>query len=91
VRLGRRNVGLVELDGGARESGIGVATLATLLIIPAVFTVIQGGATRHSPSLYPFDPDGRYFTKPDDLPDAGNGVVLHDSPSGDVTCAQATP
>ena len=32
------------------------ATVATLLVLPAIFAIIQGRAGKHSPSLDPDDP-----------------------------------
>jgi len=42
--------------------GLLAATFATLLILPAVFTLIQGRTTRSSPSLDPHDVASRYYT-----------------------------
>jgi hypothetical protein len=35
--------------------GLAVATLATLLVLPAVFVLVQGRAHRRSASLHPDD------------------------------------
>ncbi len=46
--------------GRAVIGGLAAATVATLLILPAVFAVIQRKATRESVSLDPHDPTGRF-------------------------------
>jgi multidrug efflux pump subunit AcrB len=46
--------------GRAVIGGLAAATFATLLILPAVFAVIQRKTTRKSVSLDPYDPSGRY-------------------------------
>jgi multidrug efflux pump subunit AcrB len=46
--------------GRAVIGGLGAATIATLLILPAVFVVIQRNSSRLSPSLDPADPTSRY-------------------------------
>jgi multidrug efflux pump subunit AcrB len=51
--------------GRAVIGGLSVATCATLLILPAVFSVVMGGASTDSPSLDPEDPESRYH-----IPDA---------------------
>jgi multidrug efflux pump subunit AcrB len=43
--------------------GLGMATVATLLLLPMLFTVIQSRASRESPSLDPEDPESVHFTK----------------------------
>jgi multidrug efflux pump subunit AcrB len=47
--------------GRAVIGGLIVATLATLVVLPAVFAVIQGRAHRRSASLDPDDADGDHF------------------------------
>jgi multidrug efflux pump subunit AcrB len=47
--------------GRAVVGGLLGATAATLLILPAVFAVIQGGAGRRSASLDPDDPESVFF------------------------------
>ncbi len=46
--------------GRAVIGGLAAATVATLLILPAVFAVVQRKASRKSVSLDPHDPTGRY-------------------------------
>ena len=41
--------------GRAVIGGLLAATFATLLVLPAIFAVIQGAAHRRSPSLHPDD------------------------------------
>jgi multidrug efflux pump subunit AcrB len=41
--------------GRAVVGGLAVATVATLLVLPAVFAVVRGKASRRSPSLHPDD------------------------------------
>jgi len=47
--------------GRAVIGGLGAATLAVLLVLPAVFALVQGRAGSQSPSLDPDDPDCRFF------------------------------
>jgi multidrug efflux pump subunit AcrB len=49
--------------GRAVIGGLAAATAATLLILPAVFTVIMGMFNAGSASLDPGDPESRYFLK----------------------------
>src|SRR6185503_11659179 len=41
--------------GRAVIGGLAASTLAVLLVVPSVFTLVQGRARRHSPSLHPED------------------------------------
>jgi len=47
--------------GKAVIGGLVFATIATLIILPIVYAIIQSGATTHSPSLYPKDPSSRHY------------------------------
>ncbi len=47
--------------GRAVLGGLIVATAATLLVLPAVFALVQTGATRKSASLDPDDPESAHF------------------------------
>jgi multidrug efflux pump subunit AcrB len=47
--------------GRAVIGGLGGATLATLLVLPAIFAIIQGKIGRASVSLDPDDPDSSHF------------------------------
>ncbi len=46
--------------GRAVIGGLAAATVATLLILPAVFAVVQRRTSRRSVSLDPHDPSGRF-------------------------------
>src|SRR6266516_2027294 len=50
--------------GRAVVGGLAVATLATLLVLPSVFAIIQGRAHRRSASLDPDDPSSSAFVTP---------------------------
>ena len=54
--------------GRAVIGGLLAATLCTLLVLPALFAMIQGRASVASPSLDPDDPDSHHF---DEAPPAG--------------------
>ena len=47
--------------GRAVIGGLGAATLATLVVLPSVFVVVQGRAGILSPSLNPDDPESPLF------------------------------
>jgi multidrug efflux pump subunit AcrB len=47
--------------GRAVIGGLTVATIATLLILPAVFTVVMGSKKVSSASLHPDDPESAYY------------------------------
>jgi predicted RND superfamily exporter protein len=47
--------------GRAVIGGLVGATLATLVVLPAIFSVIQRDTARKTPSLYPEDPHSPYF------------------------------
>jgi multidrug efflux pump subunit AcrB len=48
--------------GRAVIGGLAAATLATLLIVPAIFAIVQRRTSRVSISLDPHDPDGRFHS-----------------------------
>ncbi|GAC1472419.1 MAG: efflux RND transporter permease subunit [Isosphaeraceae bacterium] len=50
--------------GRAVIGGLVAATLATLLVLPSLFALVQGGTGRHSASLDPDDPESRYCDHP---------------------------
>ena len=70
--------------GRAVIGGLAAATLATLLVLPAVFAVVQGGAGTRSASLDPDDPESRYFAKREGRADTNghrsNGPVASPKP-----------
>ena len=47
--------------GRAVIGGLLVATFATLTVLPSVYAILQGRASRFSPSLDPDDPASRYY------------------------------
>jgi multidrug efflux pump subunit AcrB len=51
--------------GRAVIGGLVGATLATLVVLPAIFGVLQRDSTRRTPSLYPEDPHSPYFRHSD--------------------------
>lgn len=54
--------------GRAVIGGLVAATLTTLLVLPAAFVVVQRRASNRSVSLYPRDPQSRYFIPGEDQP-----------------------
>ena len=56
-------------EGGAQSAPLGraviggllVSTFATLTILPSIYAIMQGRASRTSPSLNPLDPASRYY------------------------------
>src|SRR6266700_1041955 len=57
--------------GRAVVGGLAMATLATLLILPSVFALVQERAHRRSVSLDPDDPSGSNFLTPIPQPKIG--------------------
>jgi multidrug efflux pump subunit AcrB len=47
--------------GRAVIGGLIAATIATLLVLPSVFAIVQGGSSARSASLDPDDPESRHF------------------------------
>jgi multidrug efflux pump subunit AcrB len=47
--------------GRAVIGGMALATFATLLVLPAVFTLLLGSASNQSPSLDPDDPESTHY------------------------------
>ena len=58
ARAGQQNAPL----GRAVIGGLAAATAATLLVLPAVFALLQARATKQSASLDPDDPQSVYYT-----------------------------
>lgn len=48
--------------GRAVIGGLIAATLATLVVLPSIFAIVQGSATARSASLDPDDPDSAHFS-----------------------------
>jgi len=44
--------------------GLAAATLATLIVLPSVYSLIQQSASSASPSLDPDDPESAFRTQP---------------------------
>jgi multidrug efflux pump subunit AcrB len=61
--------------GRAVVGGLIAATLATLFVLPAVFGIVQRRASRQSPSVFPMDPQSRYYDNDAALPVNGEPVV----------------
>jgi multidrug efflux pump subunit AcrB len=73
--------------GRAVIGGLGAATLATLLVLPSAFAIIQGKSSTASVSLDPSDPESRFFVPQ---------TVSHSSKDGsdeqsDATIASLAP
>ena len=47
--------------GRAVIGGLAAATLATLIVLPTIFAIIQGGAHRRSASVDPADPESPHY------------------------------
>jgi hypothetical protein len=50
--------------GRAVIGGLVAATLATLLVLPSIFAMVQGRTGRDSASVDPDDPESRYYDHP---------------------------
>jgi multidrug efflux pump subunit AcrB len=61
--------------GRAVVGGLIAATLATLFVLPAVFGIVQRRASRQSPSVFPMDPESRYYDNDAAMPVNGEPVV----------------
>ena len=51
--------------GRAVIGGLAAATLATLIVLPSVYSIVQQSAGATSPSLDPDDPDSGFRTQVD--------------------------
>src|SRR5262249_10878274 len=47
--------------GRAVIGGLLMSTVATLLVIPSIFTLVMGRMVPRSPSIYPDDPESAYY------------------------------
>ena len=47
--------------GRAVIGGLVVSTFATLLVVPAIFTMLMGDKNKVSPSIDPDDPQSRHY------------------------------
>jgi multidrug efflux pump subunit AcrB len=72
--------------GRAVIGGLVAATMATLLVLPSIFALVQGGAGRQSSSIDPDDPASSYFDLGlGELPTASaNGEAHPLAPAGTV-------
>jgi multidrug efflux pump subunit AcrB len=61
--------------GRAVIGGLIAATLTTLVLLPALFAILQGFWAGRSPSLEPTDPESRYHSPPPDSPDKNGQPV----------------
>jgi multidrug efflux pump subunit AcrB len=61
--------------GRAVIGGLAAATIATLVVLPAVFAVVQGRSGAYSASLDPDDPESRYFSRGKDDGPEKNGAI----------------
>ncbi len=57
--------------GRAVVGGLAMATLATLLVLPSVFAIVQHRTHGHSASVHPDDPESLLFTSGGSSPDSG--------------------
>ena len=60
--------------GRAVIGGLSFATLATLLILPLVFAILQGGKGTTSPSLDPGDPQSVFAGRQSETPNPLGGA-----------------
>jgi len=75
--------------GRAVIGGLVGATIATLLVLPSLFAMMQGEKTRKSASLDPHDPGSRYALKPASSQD--NGQESHVEPGREIVPAEIIP
>ena len=67
--------------GRAVMGSMAFSTFATLLILPAVFTLVLSGASNKSPSLDPDDPESSHYDPIHPQHD-GHGPAPHEAPGG---------
>jgi multidrug efflux pump subunit AcrB len=63
--------------GRAVIGGLVAATLATLVVLPSVFAIVQGRSGRRSASLDPDDPESAYADRPGQPADIQDGQTAH--------------
>jgi len=73
--------------GRAVIGGLAAATLATLVVLPTVFALVQGRTTRESASLDPDDPASPHYHEEDEefrqpRPPSENGELEIAQPQG---------
>jgi multidrug efflux pump subunit AcrB len=69
--------------GRAVIGGMALATFATLLVLPAVFTFLMAGASMQSASLDPDDPGSSHYD-PEHAPGHGHAHGEGEAPGGDL-------
>ena len=57
--------------------GLTGATIATLIVLPTVFAIVQGSAGRVSASLDPADPDSPYYEVNHDATILDGGIAAN--------------
>jgi len=65
--------------GRAVIGGLLVSTFATLLILPAIFSVVMGTKKYQSPSQHPDDPESRYRDTSSDAVNQGDSDADSDA------------
>ncbi|WP_435010721.1 efflux RND transporter permease subunit [Tundrisphaera lichenicola] len=76
--------------GRAVIGGLVAATLATLVVLPTVFAIVQGPAARRSASLDPFDPESDRYVRPPGEPHANGSGGSSACDSGDFDDRRAS-
>ncbi len=66
--------------GRAVIGGLAAATLATLIVLPTVFALVQGKATRDSASLDPHDPESPRYVQGEDSGQPASASVNGEPP-----------
>src|SRR5262245_31946290 len=74
--------------GRAVIGGLLMSTVATLLVLPAIFAIVIGKKTPRSPSIYPADPESPFY---DPLVFAKNGKEGHDGKPAETPEIAAKP
>jgi multidrug efflux pump subunit AcrB len=82
--------------GRAVIGGLAAATLATLVVLPTVFALVQGNATRNSASLDPHDPESPRFVQEENSgapahPPVNGSPPVEPSHEADAESESATP
>jgi hypothetical protein len=77
--------------GRAVIGGLGFATAATLLILPAVFAVVMGRTRIGSASLHPGDPESPLYLPRTEGPQAHAPAASHSQPPVGQTFLSADP
>lgn len=62
--------------GRAVIGGLLAATVATLGVLPLIFSVVQRQTTTASASLYPYDPESQYYLRPEVIQEGPNDRFL---------------